>query len=450
MKRTLTLLLCCVCCLTAQETPATATAPDTIAEALRKDVTFLASDELEGRATPSRGLDLAAGFLEKRHKELGLKPLFADSYLEGPLLADATKASLHLHFGDERVELNSSAFVQPVTMPVHIERLPWRSVDPLVAARTSAERSDAAGEVVFIEGEPNAAALARFARLKTPLILLETAPTVEFRTRIPMVVLGKELTQRLRASPTALVSLDVPAGKQRFASNVGALLEGRDKKLRERCIVLSAHYDHIGRGKAVNGDEIRNGADDDASGTAGVLAIAAALARTPTRRSILFVHFYGEESGFLGSRRFAEQPPRPLASMDALFNLEMIGRPDDIGPDCAWITGFGLSDFGTRVAASGAKAGMRFFEHPRLSKMLFASSDNLPFAQVGVVAHSISAGSLHKDYHQPSDEAQTLDYTNMAKVVRALLVAVRDMADADEAPAWVPGSKYAEAAAKLR
>ncbi len=453
----LAFLLAAVCCAQSPPLPAT-TAPDAAgvttdplsAAALRKDVSYLASDDLEGRATPSRGLDLAADFLEKRHRTLGLKPLFGEAFREGPMLADATKASLSIHFADETVTLDASAFLQAAQTPLQHERLPLQHVDAAQSARTSAESGTASEHALLLDGAPSAAALARATRRKAKIVLIEETSADALGARVPVVVLGRELAEKLRAHPDALVSVTIPAGTKPFATNVGALLEGRDATLKSRCIVVSAHYDHIGIGKPVKGDAIRNGADDDASGTAGVLALAAAMATTPARRSILFVHFYGEESGFLGSRRFVTQPPRALAQIDAVFNLEMLGRPDDIGADCAWITGFGLSEFGERVAKSGAVHKMRFFEHPRYSKMLFSGSDNLPFAEAGVVAHSISSGSLHKDYHQPSDEADTLDYNNMAKVVGALLHAVRDMADADTAPAWVPGSRYAEAAARLR
>ncbi len=412
------------------------------AEALKADVHFLASDELEGRATPSPGLDKAAAFLAERHEKLGLKPLFGNARLEGPMRPDTSAASARLTHAGGVLALGAERFLNTASQPLQLKQL---AVLPAEAPDNASSEGSTAS-VLLHAGPITRDALARLAR-RRPAAILVTEPPAELpRLRMPLLRLTPEEAAQCTAGTH--MELTIPEGKERFASNVGSFLPGSDPVLKDSALLVTAHYDHIGTGPPVDGDRIRNGADDDASGTSAALAVALALKDRPLKRSVLFVHFYGEESGFLGSRRFVEHPPWPLKNMDAMFNLEMVGRPDDIGKDCAWVTGWTLSDFGARVAAVSATQGIRCYEHPRLSKMLFGGSDNFPFAEKGVVAHSISAGSLHKQYHQPGDEASTLDYENMARVVRGIAAAVEAMANDAVAPAFKPGTNWAEAAAR--
>jgi Zn-dependent M28 family amino/carboxypeptidase len=149
----------------------------------------------------------------------------------------------------------------------------------------------------------------------------------------------------------------------------------------------------------------------------------------------LFVCFAAEERGLIGSKAFCERPPVPLDSIVANLNIEMIGRPLPGNEQKAWITGDDLSDFAAICGEALGRTGVELIEFPMAGR-LFAASDNLSFVQKGIVAHSLSAGSLHEDYHRPSDEVDKLDIAHMAKIIRALLDAVRDLADRDEPPKW--------------
>ena len=153
------------------------------------------------------------------------------------------------------------------------------------------------------------------------------------------------------------------------------------------------------------------------------------------RRNILFVCFAAEERGLLGSKAFCEQPPLPLASVVANLNIEMIGRPEPGNVGKAWVTGSGFSDFASICAAAMATTGGGLVEF-RLANQLFAASDNFSFVQKGIVAHSISAGSMHPDYHAPGDEVAKLDIPHMTKVIRALLDVTSALAERDNPPVW--------------
>jgi len=219
------------------------------------------------------------------------------------------------------------------------------------------------------------------------------------------------------------LTLELPAVRLGASKhhNVAGILRGSDPKLAAEALLITAHLDHIGvrrRGK----DRINNGADDDASGVTGVLALADAFAALKVRpkRSVIFMTFWGEERGLLGSKDFAAHPAWPLAKIVANVNLEMIGRPEQGARFKTWMTGWTKSDLGELVARGAKRVGVEVFRHRRFSPMLYGASDNASFVHKGVIAHSFSAGSLHKDYHQPSDEWEKLDLEHMTKVIQGL------------------------------
>jgi hypothetical protein len=220
--------------------------------------------------------------------------------------------------------------------------------------------------------------------------------------------------------------------------NLVAVRRGTTKA--DEYVVVSAHYDHVGIGQAVAGDTIYNGADDNATGTTAVLLLAEALAKEPLARSVLFVCFTGEERGLLGSKAFCERPPVPLERIVANLNLEMLGRPEPGAEGKAWITGHDLSDFAAIAEPALARAGVGVIPFAMHSR-LFQASDNWSFAQRGVVAHSVSAGSLHEDYHRPGDEVDKLDVAHMTRIVRGLRELVVELANRDQPPAWNEAGK---------
>lgn len=221
--------------------------------------------------------------------------------------------------------------------------------------------------------------------------------------------------------------------------NVIAILPGRDPKLKEEVVLLTAHMDHLGIGKPVNGDEIYNGADDDASGCVAVLELARALVRTVRpRRTVLFVFFGSEETGGQGNHYFLEHPPVPLKSIVANLEFEMIGRADPaVKADELWLTGFERSNLGPELARHGAK----LVADPHPDQRFFERSDNFALARQGIVAHTVSSFGLHKDYHQPSDDLAHIDFTHMEQAIQSLIRPVEWLVNSDFKPEWVEGKQ---------
>jgi hypothetical protein len=246
---------------------------------------------------------------------------------------------------------------------------------------------------------------------------------------------------RLRLMPSLEAFAELPAAHRRESFNVIGMIPGSDPVLRHEAVIIGAHYDHVGIGRAVDGDSIYNGADDDGSGSVAVLEVARALARGPApRRTVILFLATGEEVGMLGTRWYLQHPVVPIDSTVAGLMIEMIGRPDPLagGPGHAWLTGYERST----VAEILARAGVPIVRDPRPAQNFFERSDNTPFARLGVPAHALSSFGLHADYHQPGDEVERIDFGHMTRVVQAAVDATRALADGPR-PQWAPGGRPA-------
>jgi hypothetical protein len=229
---------------------------------------------------------------------------------------------------------------------------------------------------------------------------------------------------------------DVPAPDRNVVGVIRGTGTPEHPELAREVVVLSAHFDHIGVGGADDAeDRIRNGADDDASGCAVLLELAEALVAEPPVRTVVILLATAEEQGILGTRWFVEQ--FPLERVVCNLNFEMLGRPDPEvgGAGKLWLTGYERSNLGPMIAA----AGTGVLADPRPEQSFFTRSDNIVFVQEGIVGQTLSTYNMHRDYHQVTDEAGTLDYAHMEAAARACLVAVRAVVDGEASPAWLPG-----------
>jgi len=231
--------------------------------------------------------------------------------------------------------------------------------------------------------------------------------------------------QHFIASGAELAHAGKPDGVP--TQNVVARLAGRDPALSSQWVVLGAHFDHLGRSSngALDpeaGNAIRNGADDNASGTAALLELARRLAAHPTRRSILIVHFSGEELGLLGSQWFVEHAPVPLDSMDAMLNFDMVGR---LRKDRLLVYGVGTAAELSAIVDSANVA-------PKLDLVKqddgFGPSDHSSFYAKGIpVLHFFT--DLHEDYHRATDDVDRINAPGEARVVDLAERIVREIAD---------------------
>jgi len=219
----------------------------------------------------------------------------------------------------------------------------------------------------------------------------------------------------------------LPTYRQNFEAkgmklfNIIGVLEGKSKK--DEYVVVSAHYDHLGiRKKEGQIDSIYNGADDDASGTSAVLALAEYFKKkNNNERTIIFIAFTAEEKGLLGSNYFGKGVN--ASKYVAGINIEMIGKESSFGPKTAWLTGFERSDFGTIIQKNLEGTGYVLHPDPYPKFNLFFRSDNASLARLGIPSHTFSTGPIDKDphYHQASDEPETLDVSTITETIRAIV-----------------------------
>jgi hypothetical protein len=276
---------------------------------------------------------------------------------------------------------------------------------------------------------------------------------------------GRTLMDLAKASETAKGTKPLPLGASMDLAtsvdrkvipdrNVVGLLEGSDPQLRDEIVVVCAHYDHDG----ANGDSILNGADDDGSGTVGVIEIAeafmaaAAKGQRP-RRSILFAAWNSEERGLFGAWAYTEQPLRPLKQTVAVLNMDMIGRNEEVpeagagrfrGLDAqtAESNNNAVNVIGTTRSASlkgvieKANSGIGLtlrLRYDNNASQLMRRSDHWPFLNRGVPGVWIHSG-LHPDYHTANDDADRINYPKMEKITRLVYQAAWDLASSSSKP----------------
>ncbi len=220
------------------------------------------------------------------------------------------------------------------------------------------------------------------------------------------------------------------------SSNIIGVIEGKSKK--DEIVIISAHYDHLGiRQKEGVLDSIYNGANDDASGVTGVLTLAEYFKKAGNERTILFVAFTAEEMGLIGSTYFGKGIDAD--KFVAGINLEMIGKTPVFGPNTAWLTGFERSDFGTIIQENLKGTGYQLFPDPYKKFNLFFRSDNASLARLGVPSHTFSTSPIDtdKDYHQASDEAQTLDIKVVTETIQAVAVGTQSIISGKDTPSRI-------------
>lgn len=219
-------------------------------------------------------------------------------------------------------------------------------------------------------------------------------------------------------------------------SNVIGLLEG--SKMKNEYVIISAHYDHLGKKDNGDGDLIFNGANDNASGVAAVLMLAEYFKKANiNKRSLLFVAFTAEEMGLVGSNYFGKtiSPDSIIAGI----NIEMIGKESPFGPNSAWLTGFERSNFGTIIQKNLSGSNYKLHPDPYKNYRLFFRSDNASLARLGVPAHTFSTSPMDKDldYHKVTDEARTLNIETITQTIKAIAIGTESIITGEDTPTRV-------------
>jgi hypothetical protein len=463
-RRLISCALLLALCLCGAEFPAAwKPAVDRIsAQSMRGHLSFLASDLLEGRNTPSRGLDLAAEYIAAQFSRAGLEPAGDDGYFQTAnmiqLAPDPEGFEMKLHHGEDSVTIPRKDAVPRVARAIELgETQLFRAAGADAGALA---RDQVRGRVVVLDSSRGArrmlaalqkmepAAIIRLVRAEGPPV--PPAQLVEAADRpsgVPVILVSDlEAAKVLRDLKPGLsdwkVSMHIAAERETAVKvrNVIGVLRGSDPALKDTYVLLTAHYDHLGLA-ASGADRVYNGANDNGSGAVSVIEIAAALASLPQhpRRSIVFVTLFGEEEGLLGSLYYARHPVFPLEKTVAAVNLEQLGRTDAREGrqiDTATFTGFELSDVPATFRQAGQAAGVKVYELPHGGDEYFNRSDNLSFADHGIPSHTAVVAAEFPDYHAVGDEWPKIDYDNMARVDRMLALGLLMIADNPQAPKW--------------
>jgi aminopeptidase YwaD len=430
-------------------------------EWVRAHEEFLASDVMQGRGSATRDEEITATYVASEFMGYGLKPApgMAGYIQSAELVSPQLDGHGTLTAGG--VEMKEGADFQVLMSGGTSVSGPLLRVKAADAGKVSVAK----GAVVLITdvapGVNPMAASRGLWRSGAAMILLEEGEGSQMvltmfggKTRVPVGLKGEEShagpalaavhPDRLRqlaglkdGETVALWLHEVPLEKPRETFNAIGYLEGTDPG--SGTILLTAHLDHLGVGRPVNGDAIFNGANDDAAGTTAVLELAHALAAGPRlKRNVLFVCYGSEEIGELGSTYFGEHSPLPLKSLVANLEFEMIGAQDPKMPKgVLLLTGWERSNLGPTLKAHGALLG----PDPYPEQHFFERSDNYALALQGVVAHTAAGWGTVPTYHQPDDDLAHLDLPFMTAAIQSLVEPIEWLANSDFRPEWVAGGK---------
>lgn len=452
--------------------------PEISAADLRSQIGFLASDSLKGRKPGTPEDNVAAAYIRDCFKKAGVKLLYDNGFQQFEIISDVQPGTANsLKFdgfsaqqGVDFTPLSFSAsgtFAAPMVFAgygfdLNLDSLKWNDYKNMdvkgkwaIVLRGDPEPDNANSAFVPFEG---ARAKALTAKDKGAVGLFFVSPSDIAKTDvlmhpqfdkspsdagIPVFSITRALADKMLASmnytiadlesslkenkkPQSLylettVSATADIVKTRInIQNVVGLIEGNDPKLKDEFIVIGAHFDHLGMGGEGSGsrnpDEkaVHNGADDNASGTAGVIELAQKLStnRNLLKRSIVVVAFTGEEMGLLGSKEFTTKPPMDLKKVDAMINLDMIGR---FKADTKTIS---IGGTGTSAEADTILAMLEKNRPFKVSHSPdgYGPSDHASFYSENIPVFYFTTGA-HDDYHTPADDADKIDYESETAVL---------------------------------
>jgi hypothetical protein len=394
----------------------------------------LSSDEMQGRRTFTPGIDKAATFIENEFKQIGLKPLTGASGYRQTFYKYQFKS-------------------QAATVTIDGQAIAKENI--LVVGHNNEQLSfDQTNSDGFVKLDPSKDFMTQYRGLarsgKKQIVLVDVKFVDAFNRMKGQAGRAVDEKDLVPAKPAAMVFiLDKDTIAKDFKVelkneivkmplfNVAGIIPGKSKA--KELVVFSGHYDHMGIVVAKNGDSIMNGADDDASGTSAMIALAKYYKKlNNNERTLIFVAFTAEEIGGFGARYFSQQlNPDEVVAM---FNIEMIGKDSKFGKNTAFITGYDKSDFGQILQKNLAGTEFTFHPDPYIKENLFYRSDNATLAALGVPAHTISTDMIDVDpyYHQVTDEYKTLDVENILSTIKAIAKSAVSIVKGIDTPTRIP------------
>ncbi|GAB4358823.1 MAG: hypothetical protein OHK0021_03040 [Bryobacter sp.] len=423
-------------------------------------VSFLASDALKGRDTPSEGLDIAAEYIASEFRRAGLEPLSGSSYFQTARmrLRRVNREGFTLNFteGEKNISIPGEKTFWTAKPALNLTGAKVRKLkveaalaatekimDPVVIL--AAERPSPAVQRAITRLSNDGVALVVLLDMPVPLPAqaLEfedqpTPPTIYLRTTDASATEWMKQLPEGATNAKANVNIAGASTQEQTVRNVLAKISGN---ISNEYVLLSAHYDHLGVSPREDADRIFNGANDNASGVASLLEAARLIQASGEKpaKSLIFAAWFGEERGLLGSRYFTRNPLVPLAQIKANLNLEQTGRTDGDGAtnlNQANLTGYHFSNIHASLEKAASAVGFKFVKHERFSDPFFTASDNEAFAQVGIPATTLSVAYQFADYHRVTDHWEQIDYNNMAKVTRAIAQGMLELARSETKISW--------------
>ncbi|HLW81720.1 MAG TPA: M28 family metallopeptidase [Candidatus Acidoferrales bacterium] len=492
------------------------------------DVSFLASDDLQGRMTGSAGYSVAAEYVAEKFKKQDLKPAGTIGFFQAVKFksrtideADSTISLVNgnnttpLTFGQE-VILRAAGDTAPTVdagmvfvgygmsvpeehyddfagldlrgkIAVYLSGGPSSIKDPLRAHEESiGERwkamnaAGAIGMAVILNSANQEIPWGNIAanRERPTLELADAALRKDQGMQISLTINPKYADEFFAGSGHSIAEILAAAKanqplpkfplaakiqakikvdeKNVDAPNVAGEIEGADPQMKNQYLIVSAHLDHLGVGAPVNGDDIYNGAMDNAAGVAALIQIAHDFQASKTRpkRSVIFLALCGEEEGELGSWYFANHPTVPQKAIVADINMDMFLPLFPL--EYLQVQGLDESTLGDDIRAVGQEDGVKVIEDEQPSANRFIRSDQYSFVQVGIPALAFKFGYakgspqekafnnwVHTRYHRPSDDTnQKVDHDAAGKFCHLIYMLTGRVADASARPAWEPTSFF--------
>ncbi len=399
---------------------------------VQRIVETLAADDMRGRASFSPDIARAADFIASEFRQAGLQPYAEESYRQSFTVTKVINGKQTVQVNgkvlkdDDFIVLNNASHLS-WDKQSDVENLEIKAGEDFSQRFRTIVRENSNNAIVWVD--PSfAPMLARFKKIfNRENVVLKQEKTEDGPSKV--FLLKSEAVQSFQIAATT-TRQDFPL------FNVTAVIPGKSKA--DEFVIFSGHYDHIGILDAVGQDSIANGADDDASGTTAMIALAKYFKKADiNERTLIFIAFTAEEIGMFGSKYFSNKIDAD--KVVAMVNIEMIGKDSKFGPNSLYVTGYESSNLAKLMQENVKGTAFTFHPDPYPQQNLFYRSDNAVLAALGVPAHTFSTSQIDNDsyYHTVKDEVETLDVNNIKASIEGIAKGVEGIVKGLQTPTRV-------------